>query len=345
MALEENYRHAVSLISLLHPAPHAQALIEITSMPSKKRAFKSYFFYATLAAEHAMEETVKGHSVFVGLNPRSQMSAFETDVPYVSTIGLDLQPEKNGFNGEDALTRMRDEMDRRFTLGGIFPTAWACSGGGLHAYFRLSEAAEPTTAKTVWQRLCRFTGSDPVHNPNRIFRVPGTYNWKSLPPRPCYLMAYQPDQLYTIEQINAALDKLGAGPATPPRPGIPVPEGEPEDLIDLLNRLPEAVRFAIQTGERNLLSEGQPSRSETDWLVVCALVRAGVSDAQIAQIYATQPIGLSKYYEAGAHYLSKTIESARRATAEPLDVTVRSRYSRKLPSGSAADKYRNRRRR
>ena len=86
--------HARTLISLIHPAPHAQALIEMTSMPSKKRAFKQYFFYAELAAQYAIEETVKGHSVYVSLNPRSQMSAFETDVPYVSTIGLDLQPEK-----------------------------------------------------------------------------------------------------------------------------------------------------------------------------------------------------------------------------------------------------------
>lgn len=322
--------HARTLISLIHPTPHAQALIEMTSMPSKKRAFKQYFFYAELAAEYAIEETVKGHSVYVSLNPRSQMSAFETDVPYVSTIGLDLQPEKTPI----------EEVERRLSIGHILPTATSCSGGGVHMYFRLSEPADPVKAKVVWQRLCRFTGSDAIFNVNRIFRVPGTYNWKSPPPRPCYLTALAPERTYTIEQINAALDRLGAGPAVPPRPGIPIePDSEPMDIQKILDSVPEGVRYAICTGERNALSEGQGTRSETDWLVVCALVKAGVSDEGIAQTFSSQPIGLLKYYEAGAHYLTKTIESARRATAEPIEHT-RAYHSRKLPSGSYGDKRR-----
>lgn len=341
--IETQMAHARTLISLLHPAPHAQALIEITSMPSKKRALKQYFFYTELAAEHAIEEGNKGHGVFVALNPRSQMAAFETDVPYVSTIGLDLQPEKIGFTSENAIYEACVEMNRRFAMGGIIPTAWACSGAGLHAYYRLAEAAEPGRAKTVWQRLVRFSGSDPVHCVNRIFRVCGSFNMKKNPPKPCYLMDLDPSRLLTIEQIDAGLNKLGAGPATPPRPGIQVQEDDSVDLFELFKRLPEGVRFAIETGERNQLSEGQITRSETDWMIVCALVRAGASDAAIARVYDQYPIKLLKYYEAGAHYLAKTIESARRATAEPLDVTVRSRYSRKLPSGSAADRYRNRR--
>lgn len=332
MQLQDQLAHAETLISLIHWAPHAQALIEITSMPSKKRAFKQYFFYAALAAEHAIEETLKGHSVFVALNPRSQMSAFETDVPYVSTIGLDLQPEKTPI----------EEVEKRLAIGNILPTATSCSGGGVHMYFRLSEPADPSKAKTVWQRLCRFTGSDPIFNLNRIFRVPGTYNWKSLPPRPCYLTALAPDRVYTIEQINAALDKLGAGPAVPPKAGIPIePTDEPIDMQKILDSVPEGVRYAICTGERNLLSEGQVTRSETDWLVVCALVKAGVSDAGIARVFAEFPIGLLKYYEAGAHYLTKTIESARRATADPPPpVTVHSNYSYRLSTGSYRDRKR-----
>ena len=337
--IEIQLQQAEAQIDLLHQAPGAQALIEITSMPSKKRAFKQYFFYAKLAAEHAIEEANKGNSVFVALNPRSQMSAFEADVPYVTTIGLDLQPEKIGFAGPAAIEQARTEMNRRFAMGGILPTAWACSGAGLHAYYCLAEAADPIRAKTVWQRFVRFSGSDPVHCVNRIFRVCGSFNMKKSPPQPCYLMELDPSRLLTVEQIDAGLNKLGAGPATLQRPGIQVPEGPMENLFDLLNRLPEGVRWAIQTGERNQLSDGQVTRSETDWLVVCALVRAGVSDVQIAQIYATQPIGLLKYYEAGAHYLTKTIESARRSTAEPIEHT-RAYHSRKLPSGSAGDKRR-----
>ena len=298
-------------------------------MPSKKRAFKQYFFYAKLAAEHAIEESNKGNSVFVALNPRSQMSAFEADVPYVTTIGLDLQPEKTPI----------EEVEKRLAIGNILPTATSCSGGGVHMYFRLSEPADPTKAKVVWQRLCRFTGSDAIFNVNRIFRVTGSYNWKSHPPRPCYFTALAPERAYTIEEINAALDRLGAGPAVPPKAGMQVPVDTELDLFKLFQNLPEDVYYAIKTGERNQLSDGQVTRSETDWLVVCALVKAGVSDDGIAYIYANFPIGLLKYYEAGAHYLTKTIESARRATAEPIEHT-RAYHRHKLPSGSAGDKRR-----
>jgi hypothetical protein len=336
--IEPQLTHARKLISLLHPEPHAGALIEITSMPSKSRAHKEYFFYPELAAEHAVEQTIAGNGVFVGLNPRSQMAAFETDVPYVTTIGLDLQPEKNGFGGDDALVLLRNEVEKRLALGNILPTATAMSGNGLHMYFRLAEPADPPKAKIVWERLCRFTGSDAIFNVNRIFRVPGTLNWKSNPPRWCYLMGEPEPRYYTIEQIDAALDKLGAGPARPPKEGIPVPVDPPEDVTELFKRLPESAAFAIRTGERNPLSEGQSSRSEADWLVVCALVRAGCSDEMIAWVYNQYPIKLLKYHEAGARYLSITIERARRDTAEPTEqVPTSNRYRSRRARGSSGD--------
>lgn len=326
--IEPQLTHARKLITLLHPAAHAGALIEITSMPSKSRAHKEYFFYPELAAEHAIEQTLAGNGVFVGLNPRSQMAAFETDVPYVTTVGLDLQPEKTPLA----------EVEKRLALGNILPTATAMSGNGLHMYFRLSEPADPPKAKIVWERLCRFTGSDAIFNVNRIFRVPGTLNWKSSPPRWCYLMGEPEPRYYTIEQIDAALDKLGAGPARPFKEGIPVPVDPPEDVTELFKRLPESAAFAIRTGERNPLSEGQVTRSEADWLVVCALVRAGCSDLMVAFVYENFPIGLLKYREAGARYLSLTIERARRATADPIEqVPTSNRYRSRRARGSAGD--------
>lgn len=329
-------QHASALISLLHPEPSATALVEITSMPSKHRALKNYFFYANLAAEHAVEETLKGYGVYVGLNPRSQMSAFERDVPFVTTLGLDLQPERTPL----------EEVAKRLGIGGILPTATAWSGGGQHMYFKLFEPAEPSAAKLIWERLCKFTGSDPVFNVNRIFRIPGTLNWKSHPPRWAYLVDWHPERVYAIEEIDRALDRLGAAPGRPERAGIPVEEDLSADWDELQKRLPESVYYAIQTGERNPLSEKQVTRSEADWLVVCGLVRAGATDSMIAYVYANTPIGLLKYREAGARYLSRTIESARRATAAPIEHAPvgRSRDTHPRNTGSERDRYRGRRR-
>ena len=53
-------------------------------------------------------------------------------------------------------------------------------------------------------------------------------------------------------------------------------------------------------------------------MVVCALVRIGATpETMIAWVYANNPVGtVGKYSEAGAHYLTRTIEAAQRATAD-----------------------------
>jgi len=59
-------------------------------------------------------------------------------------------------------------------------------------------------------------------------------------------------------------------------------------------------------------------------------------------VYETQPVGIMKYRESGARYLNKTIEAARRATAEPIEPVGRGRAydAPKNARGSAADSYR-----
>ena len=54
--------HAACLISILHPAPSAQALIEITAMAGRNRPVKRYFTDAALAVEFALEFDDMGFS-------------------------------------------------------------------------------------------------------------------------------------------------------------------------------------------------------------------------------------------------------------------------------------------
>lgn len=329
--LQPQYEHARTLIELLHPNPHAGALIEITAMAGKATS-KRYFFYANLAAEAAIEHMLQGANVFVGVNPRNAFSGFERDVPVVTAIALDQQPEKLAI----------EEVEHRLQVSGILPTATANSGNGAHYYFRLAEPADPVRAKTVWARLCRFTQGDTIFNTNRIMRVPGTLNYKTTPGRWCALTNVAPERRRTIDEIDAALDRVGAGPGRPTKPGIEVPVNPTQDWLHLFAQLPEAVRYAIDTGERNPLSDGQITRSEADWMVVCSLVRAGASDETIAWCYANTPIGTLKYEEAGAHYLATTIRAARRATAEPVGPVGAGRiYDRQRhPTGAGYDQYR-----
>lgn len=322
---------AYHLISLLHEGANETALIEITAMGGKY-PMKRYLTDPAIAANHAIELNLQGMSAFVNVNPRSAFSGFERDVPFVTALFLDLQPERTSIA----------EVDKRLTIGRIPATVTAVSGNGMHMYLRLSQPADPQKAKIVWARLCRFTGSDPVFSTNRIARLTGTVNWKPPVAKWCYLTDVQPQRRYTIDEIDMALDRLGAGPARPPKEGIPVPENPPVDWFELRKRLSEGVLDIIDTGEKNAFSERQVTRSEADWVVVCALVRAGCPDDMIHWVYAVQPVGNLKYYEAGARYLSKTIEAARRATAEPIE-PVGNGYAHDAPKharGSTGDSYR-----
>lgn len=322
---------AYSLISLLHEHACETALIEITAMGGKY-PMKRYLTDPFIAANHAIELNLQGMSAFVNVNPRSAFSGFERDVPFVTALFLDLQPERTSI----------PEVEKRLAIGHIPPTVTAVSGNGFHMYMKLSKPADPQKAKLVWERLCKFTGSDPVFSINRIARLTGTVNWKPPAARWCYLTDVQPARLYTIDEIDMALDRLGAGPARTPKEGIPVPENPPVDWLELRKRLHEGVLDIIDTGEKNAFSERQVTRSEADWVVVCALVRAGCPDAMVHWVYETQPVGNLKYRESGARYLNKTIEGARRATAEPIEPIGNGRAydAPKQARGSSGDSYR-----
>jgi hypothetical protein len=304
--------HAMPLVELLHPSARADALVEITAMRGRQ-IDKQYFTRTDVAVAVGTEATLNGFNVFINVNPRCRCSAFERDVPYVTALFLDLQYERTS----------PAEVDGALAIGGIPPTVAAMSGGGEHRYLTLSEPAEPARAKLVWQRLCKYTKSDPVHSLNRIARLPGTLNWKNVQsPRWCCLTGIDRERSYTLEQIDSALDALGAPPARKPIEAINVPACPPDDWFGIRNRLREqlggmGILDLIDTGERSPYSTRQPTRSEGDWAVVCALVRAGASNEMIAWVFASTPLGAGKYAEAGVRYLNRTIEAARREVANP----------------------------
>lgn len=329
MLRELQMQHAMAAITLLHRAPSDTRLIEITALgPRFQRPVKRWFTNPVLAAEFALEMNDVGLSAFVAINTRNAFTGFEYNVPEVTALALDLQPEKTSI----------ELVAAWLTAIGIAPTAQTSSGFGAHMYFVLSEAVEPHRAKLVWERLCKVTRSDPIFNTNRILRLPGTLNWKKKPPRWCHFTALDVHRQYTLNHIDRVLDLANAPPARTAKEGIPIDQDLSIDWFDLRKSLPPSVQDIIDTGEKNAYSEKQITRSEADWLVVCALVRAGASDKMIHWIYETQPVGVMKYRSAGAHYLHRTIESARRSTAEEKqDRSPRSSVRHERATGSARD--------
>lgn len=330
---ETQHLHASTLISLLHPAPHASALIEITGLMPKSKPVKRYRTLPELAVDDALELDGMGYNAFVNVNPRREMAAFESSVPYVTALALDIQPERIQIA----------EAEARLVRAGMPPTAAVVSGYGAHFYLVLTEPAETSRAKLLWERLCHFVTSDSIFSLNRIMRMPGTRNWKKKPPVWCSMTSINADRRYSIEDVAHKLDRVGAAAVLPHKEGIPVSVDPPEDWMHLHQRLSPGVLDVINTGEKNAFSERQVTRSEADWMVVMALVNAGASDEMIAWVYANNPIQNLKYRRAGAHYLTQTIVAARRAAAVPLQNRPVTR-PRAMPSytGGAADSSRSR---
>jgi hypothetical protein len=98
------------------------------------------------------------------------------------------------------------------------------SGGGLHAYWRFSEAIETTEralVESIGLGLARQLDGDPsVRDLPRILRLPGTLNWKLHSPRPVRLLQCRSSQLHLMD-----LEDLGRLPNPAPSEGYPVATG------------------------------------------------------------------------------------------------------------------------
>lgn len=329
------FHHAETLISTVH---RFGGWFEITAMAPKHRPVKRYFNNPEVAAEWSLDVNAIGYNVFLGVNPRWAFGGHEDKVSAVVALPLDFDPGKHDDPEKplDALCAF-----------GIPPSITVRSGNGCHAYLLLASPSEPMLAKRTAERLCKATGSDRVHNVNRIMRLAGTQNWKQeTSPKPCYITGLSPERVYTLGQIESALDLMGApsvkeAPTTPPRQ----PEQIEPELKNIIAKLAPHAHELVHGGER--LSMAQATRSETDFYVICELVRHDATDEQIREIYSAYPIGSLKYREAGDHYLNRTIERARVFTAESVEHVRRvtasdAKVHRRRARGSASENSRHR---
>lgn len=269
-----------------------------------------------------LERNAERWHVFVQPNPCREARRAEggdwggrkDNVAYVHALMLDWDVVKRQLN----MPFIRELIDR----AGLRLHALIRSGHGQHGYFKL-QPCDVAAFERVAHRTCFAFFSDAVGNANRLMRLPGTINWKTDAPIACYVEALRDGTAYTLPDITAGLDRIGAPPgpddAFTPDEWQALDYGEDtkgvSDLPASLASLPEHLQYAMTSG---LLPEGWYDRSKFDFAACCALVSIGLSDIQIAEVYTRTHLGQIKAAEQGTAYLGRTVKAARNAVAQTV---------------------------
>lgn len=245
----------------------------------------------------------------------------------------------------DPLSAARVAINR-FTLP---PSAVVCSGAGYHVYWRLAAPLDlhkpgarvrlESLNAAVARALCgQGRAPDHVQDVARVLRLPGTLNHKTVPPLPVTLDLLAPDRSDSLDAIAAHLSKRypwAMRAATPAAPRcLPVAPRPPaiDTLSHALRRLSPAMRALLDTPGAG----GYQSASEADSAVACALIGAGLTDAETLAVLLGSPRAADHAARKRGHerhelaYWQRTISSAA-AHVGPVTVTPTGRRTRRLP--------------
>lgn len=104
----------------------------------------------------------------------------------------------------------KDEFIHRLSSFSLLPTRIVDSGGGVHAYWRVSDLSAESYLR-LQRRLARLLNTDmAVVQIKQLMRLPGTYNTKKKDePRICEELYYENTTNYTCEQLDHALPAIG----------------------------------------------------------------------------------------------------------------------------------------
>lgn len=235
--------------------------------PKNSRSMRAFFYASVHEAEEAAQGFgTKGHLYF-GIAPRAEKRGTKAAIQRVQALWADLDDVK---------------VPPPLVLP---PTFVVNSGHGLHLYWLLVQSVDPPTAEALNKRLAEAVKGDAVADCSRIFRYPGTRNYKHTKAgMPCEILASTPCR-FTSADVSAAL------------------------------KVPRDIVLAIHDPDA---SESK-SRSEKDYKIVMALRAAGMSPDGIAQVMLHSPCG-DKARES-KHYLDQTIKKvfAQEMPAAPAD--------------------------
>ncbi len=253
-------------LEILHGRKLPEEYIEIRTKTVDGVAAKA-FFKSTDAAVKAIEKTLD-KNVWVGIQPRASRGGKKEDVANSYWLYADLDNSKI-----KTVSGYRDYVARRFCLP---PTLIINSGGGQHFYWAV-ETLPPQVVIALCSEISDKLHSDRLSDPSRVFRVPGTLNYKYDPPVEASIdWVGDLNAIYTADEVTSAL------------------------------LLPSDINVLIQTGALTKYD----SRSERDYAVLGAMVKAGFTDLLIKYIFENTPIG-DKAEDNGPHYLEQSIKTMR----------------------------------
>ena len=230
---------------------------------------------STVAEANAFIEHYREHeAVAFGIAPR--LAGQQNTVSRITALWLDI--DEKDFKDEVALTKALQAFP-------IPPTFVVHSGHGRHLYWVLRDSALPKQAQDLMRTMGALVGGDlGVHNPSRLFRAPGTTNFKdSKAPVPCVLAEATLQAIYSFDDLAKA------------------------------TQLSAKTTKIIATG---LWRKQFKSRSERDWHVIRELVNWGISDEMIYTIFQLTPVGDKYLGEPNPdRWLAHTIENARESSS------------------------------
>lgn len=181
----------------LYPLSSGES-IEVRAFPTDPVGHRvQRFFPSWDDVDEAAQSLSLDYDVYFGVCPRvpgpnGSLGGHASNVARCPVLWLDLDA-KGDFDKNARLTQLQD----------VPPSLLVDSGGGFHAFWRLTSDLPPQRARQVMKRMESHFHSDPTSDPSRILRWPGTRNYKYDPPRFVDIIDSN-DRLWTPEELPQA---------------------------------------------------------------------------------------------------------------------------------------------
>lgn len=183
-------------------------------------------------AERYMEDVARNRNIYfsLGLQQQALTSGRGTSETVVAIPGLfmdiDLKSDDPRVHAKKALPNTFEEVLQFFQECGIpSPTRWVHSGNGLYAHWLFQELADlrdmaerqkMMALSRGWQQMIRQLAKekygwdlDNTSDLARVTRMPGTFNHKTVPPKPVTLIEEFKGPYYTPDELAAKAAELG----------------------------------------------------------------------------------------------------------------------------------------
>ena len=296
------------LESLLGPLPRDSCL-EVRRKHNSDQGIRQEF-YDSIQGLYPSRYSRDEHCWFgVCLRRRGTRTGRATDLTWAPVVWADFDNVEDKAALVEQLLRLR-----------IPPTHIVDSGGGIHAYWRLTHPMNVRDEEqAMWVRevvhgLAIELGADPtVHDLPRVLRLPGTFNSKHKPAREVTVLHTDAGRRVSMEQLEEFRRPIVPHSTTP----VTLPVSAPPIPVDQL-RVSDRWKKLIRSGW--LKGSGYPSRSELDHAVMVALLRAGHTPSEITAVFQDPANGVGEKYREkeadGPRYLAITLASAREYIAQ-----------------------------